>query len=978
MQLSIRTKVILIILAIIAGMTAASVVIGVIVTHHNLKTTIINDMSVSGAIAEQLVSERINNIKTNMRITAEICRDLDDGQIQEILRKEAAIQGYLDLRLIRQDGIVLSQGTKTADDELLIESKNARRAFRGEMVLSTTEYDSDGSLILRFWMPLEDNGILAATLPGTVISDALSRFRVWKTGNIFVLDHEGAFIANMRPRLVLDRINYIKLGQTNREYSQIAGVFSSMIQWKTGWGEYSYEGVPRICVYQPIRGSDGWSLGVACPIEESPLSHVQWSFLLTGAVFLGLGFAAALIAANFIAHPFRRMEELALVAESASEAKSHFLASMSHEMRTPLNAIIGFAELELGKEKNADIKSETWESLEKIYSSGVTLLGLINDILDISKIESGKFELVPVNYDMPSLINDTVVLNIVRIGSKPIVFKLDIEEKLPARLFGDELRIKQILNNLLSNAFKYTKEGEVTLKIRCEGDAEGVWMTCTISDTGTGIRQEDIDKLFGEYSQLDTKSNRHIEGTGLGLAITKRLVEMMKGAIYVKSEYGKGTTFMVRLFQGFVSNDVIGKKLAKNLREFRYTMARQDRNKQIVRRHLPYARVLVVDDVATNLDLARGIMKPYGMTVDCVSSGQAAIDRIRNGEPKYNAVFMDHMMPGMDGIEAVRIIRNEIDSDYARTVPIIALTANAIIGNDEIFLNNGFQDFLTKPIDIMKMNEAIDRWVRDKKLEKELGMDKESLAGEKPELRGEDEGSSLRIVETLMAEADLGEDEWERLREVETNLRVADILRAAALEGLDWKKGIERFAGDGKSYAESLRSYAVHTPPLLDSIRTVKALENYAITVHGIKGSSYGISADAIGQKAERLEHTARAGNLVLVEAENNELISMVEKFIIRLNDLLNTLDLLLQKPVRPAPDRTLLVKILKAVENYEMGELDEALNELEQYNYEAEADLVSWLRDQIDQSEFESIKARLMFLEQDDDPHQLSMSIGA
>jgi CheY-like chemotaxis protein/anti-sigma regulatory factor (Ser/Thr protein kinase)/HPt (histidine-containing phosphotransfer) domain-containing protein len=672
------------------------------------------------------------------------------------------------------------------------------------------------------------------------------------------------------------------------------------------------------------------------------------------------------------------MEELALVAESASEAKSHFLASMSHEMRTPLNAIIGFSELELGKEKDGGISPETWENLEKIYSSGVTLLGLINDILDISKIESGKFELAPVNYDMPSLINDTVVLNIVRIGSKPIVFKLDIDEKLPARLFGDELRIKQILNNLLSNAFKYTKVGEVILKIRCERDAEGVWMICSISDTGMGIRQEDIDKLYGEYNQLDVKSNRHIEGTGLGLAITKRLVEMMEGAIYVKSEYGKGTTFTVRLLQGFVSSDVIGRKLAKNLQEFRYTMARHDRNKRIVRRHIPYAKVLVVDDVATNLDLARGIMKPYGMTVDCVNSGPGAIERIRKGEPRYNAVFMDHMMPGMDGIEAVRIIRNEIGGNYARTVPIIALTANAITGNDEIFLNSGFQDFLSKPIDIMKMNEVIDRWVRDKKLEKELGMDTESRPGEEPDFLEDGEASPGSPGNyAAMAETILGEDEWRCLREVETNLRVADTLRAAALEGLDWKNGIQRFGGDGKSYTESLRSYAIHTPALLDGIRTVTAPENYAVTVHGIKGSSYGISADAIGQKAERLEHAARAGDLSLVEAENNELIAMVEKFIIRLNDLLDTLNLLLQKPLRAAPDRALLVKILGAVENYEMGELDQALSELEQYSYETEADLVSWLRDQIDQSEFESVKARLMSME-GDDPRQFGMPIGA
>ncbi|MDR2374813.1 MAG: response regulator [Treponema sp.] len=979
MQLSIRAKVILIILAIIAGMTAASVVIGVTLTRHNLKTTIINDMGVSGAIAEQLVSEKINGIKTNMRVISEICEDLDDGQIEEVLRKELTVQGYLALRLMYQDGKVISYNTRTGNDEL-INSKNARRALKGEMVMSTTEYDSEGELILRFWMPLDGNKILVATLPGTLISDTLSRFRIWETGSIFVLDREGTFIAGMLPRLVQDRINYIKLAETNNEYRDAADVYSSMIQWKTGSGEYTYDGVPSICVYRPIRGSDGWSLGLICPVMESPLSHVLRSFLITAAVFLGLGIIATLIAAVFIARPFTQAEELALVAKSASEAKSRFLANMSHEMRTPLNAIIGFAELELGKEHNDNIKSEAWGSLEKIYSSGITLLGLINDILDISKIESGKFELVPVNYDMPSLINDTVALNIVRIGSKPIVFKLDIDEKLPARLFGDELRIKQILNNLLSNAFKYTMEGEVKLKIRCERDAEGIWMVCSISDTGMGIREEDIDKLFGEYNQVNMESNRHIEGTGLGLAITKRLVEMMRGNIYVESKYGKGTTFMVRLFQGFAGDAVIGKEAAANLAEFRYTIARQNRNKQIVRRYIPYAKILVVDDVATNLDLARGIMKPYGMTVDCVNSGQAAIERIRTGTPKYNAIFMDHMMPGMDGIEAVRIIRNEIDSDYARTVPIIALTANAIIGSDKMFYDNGFQDFLTKPIDIMKMNETIDRWVRDKKLEKELKAETGPVTAEgMPDSAG-DGGTSISLVENGdgMAELTLSEDEWDSLREVEASLKIADMIRAAALEGLDCEKGLDWFAGDGKSYMESLRSYATHTPALIDSIRTVGPLDEYATIVHGIKGSSYGISADGIGLKAERLEYAARNSNYAFVEAEHDRFIGALEKFIIRLTDLLDTLELMQHKPRKTAPDKALLARILEAVENFDMSTLDRSMEELEQCSYETEMELVSWLRDQIDRSEFEAVKVRLMSQDRSDTSHRFGWPIGA
>jgi signal transduction histidine kinase/CheY-like chemotaxis protein len=924
-------------------MSVASVIIGITLTRHNLIKTIENDMSVSGAIAEQLISEKVARLKADMRYIAEKCRGRNDNEVKEILLREAVNRGYLDIGLIDKAGKLLSYGIKPPDYKIS-ENENARRALRGETVLTTTQISSHGDFIMRFWMPLEGGRTMVVSLPGTVISDVLSQFRIWESGNIYALDHEGVVIANMRPNLVYGRVNYMTLAETESErhpeYREMADIISRMIQGETGTGMYNYGGVLRVCAYRPIAGTDGWSLGVACPIAESPLAQVKNSFLVSGAVFLGLGILAALFAARFIARPFEKIEELALAAESASEAKSHFLANMSHEMRTPLNAIIGFAEMELGKEKDETVEqscsAETRESLEKIYSSGVTLLGLINDILDISKIESGKFELVPVNYDMPSLLNDTVVLNIVRIGSKPIDFKLDIDENLPARLFGDELRIKQILNNLLSNAFKYTKEGTVVLKIRCQRDNAGVWMTCGVSDTGIGIRGEDLEKLFGDYNQVDTKSNRHVEGTGLGLAITKRMVQMMNGTISVESAYGKGSTFTIRILQGFISDAVIGKKVAENLKEFRYIMARQDRNKQLVRAHIPYAKVLVVDDVATNLDLARGIMKPYGMTVDCAGSGKEAIEMIRKGEPRYNAVFMDHMMPGMDGIEAVRIIRNEINSEYARTVPIIALTANAIIGNEELFLNNGFQAFLTKPIDIMRLNETINRWVRDKKTEKALALDQGNLAT----------GEAGNMYETENRDEDL---------------LITELIGSARVEGLDMEKGMERFGGDGKSYLDSLRSYVIHTPPLLEAARTPEPAADYAITVHGIKGSSYGISAQAVGQWAEKLEHAAKAGDLALVRDENDRFINGVEKFIADLKAFLDAAEEKRQKPLKAAPDPALLVKIRDAAENYDMGGLEDAMEKLEQCSYESDTDLVPWLREQIDKSEFEEIMARLM-----------------
>jgi len=387
----------------------------------------------------------------------------------------------------------------------------------------------------------------------------------------------------------------------------------------------------------------------------------------------------------------------------AAKAKSSFLAKMSHEIRTPLNAVIGLTDNELRKESlvNHDV-------LKKINTSGSLLLGIINDILDLSKIESGKFDLAPSEYIFADLIYDTATLNIGRAGGRPIKFKLDINGNIPRRLIGDNLRLKQLLNNLLSNAFKYTREGTVTLRASWAPEGDGAKIIFEVADTGIGIKEEDLKKLFAEYSQVDLKNNRGTEGTGLGLSICKGLAENMGGKVYAKSEYGKGSVFIAEIYQGIADNTPIGKRAADSLAAFTYRP--EDKTDGVEYVSLPDARVLVVDDMEINLEVASYCLEPYEMHVDCVTSGFTAVDYIKKGKI-YNIIFMDHMMPGMDGIETAKAIR-ALKVKGADTVPIVALTANAVTGSDKMFAENGFQDFLSKPIEPDKLDAVIKKWIK--------------------------------------------------------------------------------------------------------------------------------------------------------------------------------------------------------------------------------------------------------------------------
>ncbi len=380
-------------------------------------------------------------------------------------------------------------------------------------------------------------------------------------------------------------------------------------------------------------------------------------------------------------------------AEAADKAKSNFLANMSHEIRTPMNAIVGMSEFILRDSADEIAKRHA----TRIKSAARTLLSIINDILDFSKIESGKMELVNDSFQLAHLISDVASMINARLQTKPVTFKTDIDGEIPNRLFGDEVRVKQILINLLGNALKFTQSGSITLTLRHEKmDGTHCRLFFTVSDTGIGIKQADLQNIFSSFTQVDTKRNRAVEGTGLGLAICRQLITMMDGSIHVESEYGKGTTFhfdIVSAVEGW-----------QKLRDAQMAPLEQAGTAFHATFCAPEARALVVDDNEMNLEVAEGILAPYKITVVKAMSGPDAI--VHFAESGFDIIFMDHMMPNMDGVEAMRRIRLMKGGEET---PIVALTANALSGAAAEYKKLGFQAFLAKPIAPKSMENILRR-----------------------------------------------------------------------------------------------------------------------------------------------------------------------------------------------------------------------------------------------------------------------------
>jgi PAS domain S-box-containing protein len=512
-------------------------------------------------------------------------------------------------------------------------------------------------------------------------------------------------------------------------------------------------------------------------------------------------------------------------AEAANRAKSSFLATVSHEIRTPMNAILGISEVQLNI---GSLSPDTEEAFRKIHESGNLLLYIINDILDLSKIEAGKLDLAPVKYNLLNLIDETTQLNSLRYENKQLLFTVHVDDNTPLELFGDELRIKQVLNNVLSNAFKYTQKGEIVFTVFSESkpdDRRNVTLVFRVNDTGQGMTEYQVNELFDEYTRFNTKANRSTAGIGLGMNITKRLIEMMDGSIAVESEFNKGSVFIVRIPQKRIGSNVCGTQYHEKLRNLR--IQSESIKPQIPYEYMPYGSVLVVDDVETNLYVIKGLLEPYGLMINTVSSGFDAIEKIKNNAV-YDIVFMDHMMPKMDGIETVKNMRN---MGYSGS--IIALTADALDGHENIFMQNGFDGYISKPVNSLELNQILNNFILSKK---------------PPEV-------------------------IEEARKEQLDKRLKDDVQGQKMK--KESRAEKFFIMDAKNAVNILENLYTRINDLGE-----EGIDQYNVTVHGIKSALANVGEEELSAIAHKLEKAGINLNIEKIRTDTPELINGLKSII--------------------------------------------------------------------------------------------------
>ena len=704
-------------------------------------------------------------------------------------------------------------------------------AANGQPAIVSPYVDAQtGNVIISIVKALTDvDNVLGLDLTFSGVQEITERIQINGNGYGFILDKDGMVIAHP---------DSAEKGKFYDHDSDKAELYSQTMSVGKGNFDMVVDGKECTVFVDEVMGQ--WHLVIVT--ESSKLFSESRNLLvvsiLINLIVFGLISSFYIIGYRYERRVNKRIDEMKEIerkkdyeakllkleksaADSANKAKSDFLADMSHEIRTPINAVLGMNEMILSESQDESII----DYASNIKSAGNTLLSIINNILDFSKIEDGKMNLVPVEFNTTELINGLVNSISERARSKKLEFKADIDETIPSGLFGDDVRISQVIMNLLTNAVKYTEKGSVTLRALNKGmNGDNVDLRFEVIDTGIGIKEEDIDKLFKSFERIEERRNRHIEGTGLGISIVTKLLAMMDSKLDVESVYGEGSKFGFDLSLRVISSEPVGK----------YDINRKHASRgsgKDVHLSAPDAKVLITDDNDMNLKVATNFMRFFNITPVTCLSGKETISILR--KERFDILFLDHMMPQMDGIETLRKLKAE---ELVGDMPVIALTANAVVGAKEQYISEGFDDYLSKPITIGSIEKMLRNYL-PASLVKEPGEAKldEQLS----------EGSAL----TLNKARDLG---------------------------LNVKEGIEYSGGEEGFYLEVLTGFASSVADKineLDSYKDKKDWPAYRILVHSIKGILRTIGAGELSDRAKTLESASSAADEQKIDAEHDAFI---------------------------------------------------------------------------------------------------------
>ncbi|MCM1122953.1 MAG: ATP-binding protein [Eubacterium sp.] len=604
----------------------------------------------------------------------------------------------------------------------------------------------------------------------------------------------------------------------------------------------------------------------------------------------------------------KMMEQKAREADIAAQAKEEFLANMSHEIRTPMNAITGMVELAL---RNDNLSMQDKAYLYNIRTAGEDLLSVVDDILDITKIDSGNFEIIEEEYEITSLIHDAVNVIQVMLGEKPVVLLVNVGSEVPVCLRGDGVRIKQIILNLLTNAVKYTEKGTIRMDVESipvEGESNKIDLKIRVTDTGIGMTEQQLEDQFTKFKQADSDSGRARGGSGLGLAISKRLAEWMQGTLHAESEPGKGSEFLFTVRQYVVDSRPCIETEPQIVQQPAYQKEDEGLHSENSKKEgrqttftAPNTRILLVDDNKVNLKVAEGLLRPYKMCVEMADSGKQAVEMVQ--KRIYDLVFMDHMMPQMDGVEATKIIRS-LDGERFQTMPIIALSANAVRGARELFLEAGMNDFVAKPIEVQTMDSTLRRWLPEDKI-----ISNRDAEGVQPNEEADSEWKTNPTFNPLL---------WQ-------------------MEGIDVVVGMSYSGEDAVLYREVLSDYMDTIEEKADVIQRAmeeRDLATYTIEVHSLKSTSKSIGALELSELAKELEANGRNGEWEPIIARTPALLSMYRALyhVIMPYHTVKE-DTREKKPVDDSVLLQLLGELFDSVNMYDSIRAEEIIAELEEYD---------------------------------------------